>query len=227
MVAKKELKWVPFFGQFMVAAGAIFLDRSNNANAIKSLIDAGELMKKRDTSVWLFPEGTRSMNRINKLPPFKKGAFHLAVQAQVPIVPVVCENYAWLYGKGKLESGKLKLRGKLLVGKIISHHAKFMPKVLPPISTKGLTNADIPELTARAHRIMEKALQDISLRTEQPKEKSTETLPRKPEPMASPDIPASLDETARSSSSASLGRRNSETGSTESDEGMVLVGRPR
>lgn len=113
MVAKKELKWVPFFGQFLAASGAVFLDRSNNVNAVKSLTEAGDTMNKKTTSVWLFPEGTRSMNRVNKLPPFKKGAFHLAVQAQVPIVPVICENYSWLYGHGKFESGKLKLRGMI------------------------------------------------------------------------------------------------------------------
>lgn len=44
--------------------------------------------------------------------PFKKGAFHLAVQAGVPIVPVVCQNYWHLYHKGVLEPGKLKIVGK-------------------------------------------------------------------------------------------------------------------
>lgn len=212
MVAKKELKWVPFFGQFLSASGAIFLDRSNNANAVKSLSDAANLMNSRSTSVWLFPEGTRSMNRVNKLPAFKKGAFHLAVQAQVPIVPVVCENYSWLYGRGKFESGKLKLR------------------ILPPIPTKGLTTADIVDLTIRTHDLMEKALQEISTRTEQPQD--SEPSQPKPDSFITPDMPV-LDEkvseeSTRTSSSTttSLGRRNSEAGSTESDEGMVLVGRP-
>ena len=114
MVAKKELQWVPLLGQFLTTSGAVFLDRSNNANAVISLAAAGQSMKTRGTSLWLFPEGTRSLSRENKLLPFKKGAFHLAVQAGVPIVPIVCENYSWLYGPGKLESGTLRIRGKTL-----------------------------------------------------------------------------------------------------------------
>jgi len=112
MVAKRELQWVPLLGQYLTASGAVFVDRSNITNAIKSLAAAGETMKTRGTSVWLFPEGTRSLRPENKLLSFKSGAFHLAVQAGVPIVPVVCENYSWLYGPRKLESGNLKLRGE-------------------------------------------------------------------------------------------------------------------
>ena len=112
IVAKKELQWVPLLGQYLSTSGAIFLDRTNNTNAVQSLAAAGQSMRTRGTSIWMFPEGTRSLSRENKLLPFKKGAFHLAVQAGVPIVPVVCENYSWLYGSGKLESGTLKIRGE-------------------------------------------------------------------------------------------------------------------
>jgi lysophosphatidate acyltransferase len=117
MVAKKELQWVPFLGQFLTASGAIFLDRSDNVNAVKSLAAAGSAMKTRRISVWLFPEGTRTLRPENKLLPFKKGAFHLAVQAGVPVVPVVCENYSRLYGSGRFESGRLKIRGECTPGR--------------------------------------------------------------------------------------------------------------
>lgn len=60
----------------------------------------------------MFPEGTRHSARESGMLPFKKGAFHLAVQAGVPIVPVVCQNYWHLYHKGVLEPGKLKIVGK-------------------------------------------------------------------------------------------------------------------
>ena len=112
IVAKRELQWVPLLGQYLTASGAVFVDRSNNTNAVKSLAAVGQTMKTRGTSLWMFPEGTRSLSPENTLLPFKRGAFHLAVQAGVPIVPVVCENYSWLYGPGKLESGNLKLRGE-------------------------------------------------------------------------------------------------------------------
>ena len=75
-------------------AGAVFVDRGNNARAARSLTAAGEIMKERHSSLWLFPEGTRSMRPHSDMLPFKKGAFHLAVQAGVPIVPVVVANYS-------------------------------------------------------------------------------------------------------------------------------------
>ena len=67
----------------------------------------------QQVSLWIFPEGTRSLAADPILLPFKKGAFHLAVQAQVPIVPVVCENYHRLFdGKTRMESGNLKIKGE-------------------------------------------------------------------------------------------------------------------
>jgi lysophosphatidate acyltransferase len=68
-------------------------------------------MKSRSTSIWMFPEGTRSMREAHDMLPFKKGAFHLAVQSQLPIVPVVCENYWRLYRHGVFEPGVLKIKG--------------------------------------------------------------------------------------------------------------------
>ena len=88
-IAKKELQVTPILGQLMVAAGVIFLDRSNREKAIEAMKPAVDALKK-DTSVIIFPEGTRSKDY--KLGAFKKGAFHLAMQAGVPIVPVVIKN---------------------------------------------------------------------------------------------------------------------------------------
>ena len=94
IMAKKELQWMPLLGQFLTASGAVFVDRGNNAKAVRSLAAAGEAMRERGTSLCLCPEGTRSMRQYHDMLPFKKGAFHLAVQAGVPIVPVVVANYA-------------------------------------------------------------------------------------------------------------------------------------
>jgi lysophosphatidate acyltransferase len=95
----------------MMAGGNIFLDRRNPQAAIASLSEAGETMKKRMTSLWLFPEGTRTSSEEPNLRPFKKGAFHLAVQSGLPIVPVVCENYWRLYRQDVFEEGVLKIKG--------------------------------------------------------------------------------------------------------------------
>jgi lysophosphatidate acyltransferase len=96
-----------------MAGGNIALDRSNPQRAVQSLKEAGETMKRRKTSVWIFPEGTRTIHQEPTMKPFKKGAFHVAVQSGLPIVPVVCENYWRLYRTGLFESGTLKIKGIL------------------------------------------------------------------------------------------------------------------
>jgi 1-acyl-sn-glycerol-3-phosphate acyltransferase len=85
-VAKKELERVPFFGTAWKAAGHISIDRSDREKAVQSLHRAGEKMRRERSIVIIFPEGTRS--RTGELQPFKKGAFVLAAEARVPIVPV-------------------------------------------------------------------------------------------------------------------------------------------
>jgi len=84
-VAKKELQKIPLFGQALVAAGHIVIDRSNRERAIESLREAGEKVRHSRGAVVIFPEGTRS--RDGRLAPFKKGAFMLAAESRVAIVP--------------------------------------------------------------------------------------------------------------------------------------------
>lgn len=115
IMAKKEIQWMPLLGQWMSLSGAVFIDRGNNAKAVQSLSAAGETIKARHTSLWMFPEGTRSMREHHDMLPFKKGAFHVAVEAGIPIVPVVCENYWRLYRKGVFGSGTIKVKGTFLV----------------------------------------------------------------------------------------------------------------
>ena len=85
-VAKQELFRIPVLGPAMTAAGFIRINRSNHAEAIRSLTRAAESIRGGRPLI-LFPEGTRSKD--GKLQPFKKGAFHLATQAGVPVVPVI------------------------------------------------------------------------------------------------------------------------------------------
>jgi lysophosphatidate acyltransferase len=72
----------------------VFIDRANRATARAAFDDAAAHMRREKQSVFIFPEGTRSYAAKPDLLPFKKGAFHLAIQAQVPIVPIVVANYA-------------------------------------------------------------------------------------------------------------------------------------
>ncbi|MEM6725928.1 MAG: lysophospholipid acyltransferase family protein, partial [Bacteroidota bacterium] len=87
-IAKKELKFSPI-GPLMMAAGVIFVDRANREKAIEAMKPAVDALKS-GTSIVIAPEGTRSYDY--KLGKFKKGAFHLAMQADVPIVPIVIKN---------------------------------------------------------------------------------------------------------------------------------------
>jgi 1-acyl-sn-glycerol-3-phosphate acyltransferase len=84
-IAKKELKKVPFLGWYMWATDMIFIDRKNTKKAKKSLEDACELIRNGKT-VLIFPEGTVSQG--GKIKKFKKGAFHLAKQSGVNILPI-------------------------------------------------------------------------------------------------------------------------------------------
>ncbi|MEM9990564.1 MAG: HAD-IB family hydrolase [Bacteroidota bacterium] len=88
-IAKKELERVPIVGQLMAATGTIFIDRSNRDQAIEAMKPAVDALKG-GTSIMIFPEGTRSYDYT--LGKFKKGAFHLAMQAGVPIIPIVILN---------------------------------------------------------------------------------------------------------------------------------------
>jgi 1-acyl-sn-glycerol-3-phosphate acyltransferase len=85
MIAKKQLAAIPLLGWAMLAGRFIFIDRQNAASARRS-IDRAKDRIRNGQSVLVFPEGTRS--RTGALAPFKKGGFHLAIDAGVPVVPV-------------------------------------------------------------------------------------------------------------------------------------------
>ena len=114
VTAKKSLRNVPFLGQFMSLSGTVFIDRKNSQGARDAMAGAAREMTSRRQSVYMFPEGTRSYSKEPQLLPFKKGAFHLAVQAGVPIVPVVVANYAHILHFKDLtfRSGTVPVKGR-------------------------------------------------------------------------------------------------------------------
>ncbi|MCJ1374234.1 1-acylglycerol-3-phosphate O-acyltransferase [Loxospora ochrophaea] len=146
VTAKKSLKRVPFLGWFMALSGTVFIDRGNRETAMKAFDGAAGEMRRERQSVFIFPEGTRSYAAEPTLLGFKKGAFHLAVQAGVDVVPVVAACY------GGLLSAK---EWRFLPGEI-------PVKVLPPISTKGLTVADVEDLTRTTRDLMLKELMELT-----------------------------------------------------------------
>ncbi|PFH50157.1 hypothetical protein AMATHDRAFT_41064 [Amanita thiersii Skay4041] len=155
IMSKKSLQFTPL-GPFMTLSGAIFIDRTNNARAVQSLEEAGEQMKQIGISLWMFPEGTRHSSEVPDMLPLKKGGFHLAVQAGIPIVPIVTENYWRLYRKGVFGEGKLKVRGM-----VVFRNGRAL---LPPIHTTGLGAADVSSLASRVRDQMVEALRDISVK---------------------------------------------------------------
>ncbi|KXJ60303.1 MAG: acyl-phosphate glycerol 3-phosphate acyltransferase [Alteromonas sp. Nap_26] len=89
-IGKKSLKWIPIFGQIYWLSGNILIDRKNSGRARNTLDVAANLISKKRTSVWLFPEGTRSYGR--GILPFKQGAFRLASTTNEPVVMVTASN---------------------------------------------------------------------------------------------------------------------------------------
>ena len=90
-IGKKSMKWIPLFGTLYWLAGNILIDRKNKKSARNTIGRVAETIRKKNLSVWIMPEGTRSRGR--GILPFKKGAFHLAFDAGVPIVPVSVSPY--------------------------------------------------------------------------------------------------------------------------------------
>tara|TARA_R110001632_G_scaffold129087_3_gene243159 strand:+ start:3289 stop:6519 length:3231 start_codon:yes stop_codon:yes gene_type:complete len=95
-IAKKELERTPV-GPIFKALGAIYVDRSDKTKAIEAMKPAVEALRN-GISVAIAPEGTRSGSK--ELGTFKKGAFHLALQAGVPIIPIVIKNAYMAMPKG-------------------------------------------------------------------------------------------------------------------------------
>jgi 1-acyl-sn-glycerol-3-phosphate acyltransferase len=96
-IAKRSLFHSPFIGWSMTLNGYIALDRGQPSSMKTMMLKAGKLLRERN-SIMIFPEGTRSKD--GKLQPFKSGAFHLALNNQVPVLPVAISGTAKAIRKG-------------------------------------------------------------------------------------------------------------------------------
>jgi 1-acyl-sn-glycerol-3-phosphate acyltransferase len=139
MIAKKQLGSIPLFGWAMRAGRFIFIDRANAISARRSIDEAKRRIRNGD-KVLLFPEGTRS--RDGQLGAFKKGGFHLALDAGVPIVPVAISG-----------TRELMPPDSYLVRKGPVHVT-----VCPPIPTDGLSDSDRDQLLERVRGVIAQAL---------------------------------------------------------------------
>jgi 1-acyl-sn-glycerol-3-phosphate acyltransferase len=141
-VAKQELYRIPIFGAALKAMGNIRVERTGVETDREAIQSAVERVQTK-TSILFFAEGTRSID--GKLRPFKKGAAVLAIDAQVPLVPVAVAGAHQITPKGGLwvHSGRPIV---LRVGK--------------PIVTAGLGREDRDMLTARAHQAVAELLEE-------------------------------------------------------------------
>ncbi|XP_016424484.1 1-acyl-sn-glycerol-3-phosphate acyltransferase alpha-like [Sinocyclocheilus rhinocerous] len=155
MIAKKELIWAGTVGMICWLGGIVFINRQKTSDAKIVMSDAAKTMLADKIRLWVFPEGTRNQN--GGLLPFKKGAFHLAIQAQVPIIPIVFSSYSNFYLRKEKEfkSGTITL------------------KILPKIETKGLTADDVTPLSEQSFSVMRSAFLEISGQTSQSNGPST------------------------------------------------------
>lgn len=146
VTAKKALKYVPILGWVMWGSNTFFLDRSKGDKARATLAKALDELKQEDRALFIFPEGTRSATKSLDMLEFKKGAFHLAKQAKIPIIPVAVSNYSTLFHS----KDKVFNRGEILV------------EVLPPVSTEGIeTNEQVTELANRVREDMLKSIKSM------------------------------------------------------------------
>lgn len=119
-VGKQEIKKeTPILGKVLELGGVVFIDRADGKSAINAMKPLLDTMRKDGKSVVIAPEGTRTVSPT--MAPFKKGAFHLAMQAGVPMVPIVIHN-----------SGDVAPKGDF-----VFRAATVEVEVLPPVDTSA------------------------------------------------------------------------------------------
>ena len=159
-VGKKEIRDMPVIGRVLETAGVVIIDRANSASAIEAMTPLVEAMRDEGKSVVLAPEGTRSVSP--RLGPFKKGAFHLAMQAGVPIIPIVIRNAGDVAPKGEF----------------VFRPATVDVEVLEPIDT---SNWQVSDLNEHIREVRNRMLAVLGQPLE-PAEKAASVTAKRPNP---------------------------------------------
>ena len=142
-VSKREVFKTPFFGQYLVLHGDICINRGRASEALEQMVRDGKLWISRGASVAVFPEGTRSKD--GEIHRFKAGAFTLAKEAGVEILPVVLDGTKTLIKKNAL----------------FNWGNRITIRVLPPVSAGRVAAAETHELMQEVHDAMCAALAEI------------------------------------------------------------------
>jgi putative phosphoserine phosphatase/1-acylglycerol-3-phosphate O-acyltransferase len=168
-VGKQEIRKMPFIGKVMELGGVVFIDRQNSASAIEAMAPLVEAIKEDGKSVALAPEGTRTISA--KLAPFKKGAFYLAMDAGVPIVPIVIRNAGDVAPKGDF----------------VFRSATVDVEILPPVDTSDWKSETIEKHVNDVRNQFVKALgqdETESVKKKPVEKKSAKKIPINKKPVA-------------------------------------------
>jgi 1-acyl-sn-glycerol-3-phosphate acyltransferase len=142
-VSKREVFRVPFMGPLLTIHGDIPIERGNPSKAMAKVLSLGKLWLSRGASVAIFPEGTRSKTgEINR---FKLGAFNLAKEAEVEILPIVMTGTNKMFRKGWLMNW--------------TNHVAI--RVLKPISVEQVAATDVKDMAQQVHDSMVEALAEL------------------------------------------------------------------
>ena len=143
-VSKKEVYRIPIVGRLLLAHGDIVINRASTKEAMQLVHNKGMEWLKKGASVSIFPEGTRSKD--GEIHNFKAGAFILAKDAGVPILPIVLDGTNRVIRKGTIF---MNWRNRITV------------KVLPPVSREEIAQRTMKEVMAQVHDDMVNALAEI------------------------------------------------------------------
>jgi 1-acyl-sn-glycerol-3-phosphate acyltransferase len=141
-LSKVEMFRIPVLGWLMRMAGDIPVKRGEGRSAVEAMIRCREVLKK-NVSVMIFPEGTRSMT--DEMLPFKDGAFRLAIDAKVPILPLALSG-----------TGTALRKNDWRLGRSVAE-----VRVLEPVETAGLTTKDVPQLREKVRAMIEEARREL------------------------------------------------------------------
>lgn len=135
-VSKREVFRIPYVGQLLTIHGDIAIDRSKGADSMRKVTEDGKMWIGRGASIAMFPEGTRSKS--GEMGRFKQGAFALAKEAGVEILPVVMHGTRTVLNKFYLVNWRNVLK----------------VSVLPPISAEEVAATLMPELMEKTRTMM-------------------------------------------------------------------------
>ena len=142
-VSKKEVYRIPIVGQLLFAHGDIVINRASAKEAMQLVHTRGLEWLKKGASVSIFPEGTRSKD--GEIHNFKAGAFILAKDAGVPILPIVLDGTNTLVHKGWL----VNWRNKITI------------RILPAIPAEEVKSRDIKDVMSQVREDMVETLAEI------------------------------------------------------------------